>query len=49
MLGTVKARVTKKMNDELGQLFTIAEIEEALSQMSPLKSHGLDGFGAGSY
>lgn len=49
VLDTVEVSVTTQMNEELGKSFIVEEIDEALSQMSPLKSPGPDGFGAGFY
>lgn len=37
------------MDEELGMIFTTEEVQEALNQMSPLKSLGLDGFVVGFY
>lgn len=38
--------VKRGMNEILSKTFTKVEIEDARSQMAPLKSSGLDGFGA---
>lgn len=45
-LQAIQRKVTVQMNDELCKDISITEVEEALKQMSPLKSHGPDGFGA---
>lgn len=37
------------MNDNFIKRYTRAEFNEALKQMGPLESHGLDGFGACFY
>lgn len=45
-LKDVEPRVTWAMNSELQKKFVMAEVEDALKQMGPLKSPGPDGYGA---
>jgi hypothetical protein len=48
-LENIEPRVTAEMNEELAKEFTMNDIDEALSQMHPLKSPGPDGFSACFY
>lgn len=41
--------MSKDMRKGLDREFSKEEVDEALKQMSPFKSPGLDGFGAGFY
>ncbi|XP_042944818.1 uncharacterized protein LOC122278700 [Carya illinoinensis] len=45
-LGAMGRRVSDSMNEKLQKEFTKAEVEMALKMIGPLKSPGLDGFGA---
>jgi hypothetical protein len=45
----LETKVTPEMNGWLLRRFTAEEVDVALSQMSPLKSYGLDGFAACFY
>lgn len=48
-LQLVEVRVGEEVNKGLDLEFSTIELEEALNQMTPLKSSGLDGFGTGFY
>lgn len=45
----IRPRVIVEMNEVLQQPFTPKDISEALQQMAPLKSLGLEGFNAFFY
>lgn len=45
----IQLRVSEEMNAALTKPFTCPEVEAALHQMGPLKSPGLDNFGAEFY
>lgn len=49
VLETIPAMVTPEMNDDLTKPFTKTEIEDALRNMSPDKSPGIDGISAMFY
>jgi hypothetical protein len=48
-LESLEHRVSPTMNEALLKEFTMEEVDITLSQMHPLKSHGLDGFSACFY
>jgi hypothetical protein len=45
----VKSTVSPEMNSQFLSVFTVEEVDHALSQMEPLKAPGLDGFMSGFY